>query len=101
MSENRLRALVEELRREFLRQHAAVKRRVVDRRVQELPYLVDDVKRMVELNDIINPLERIRKAFKDSEVPNPEDVEKLFQNLDNEVEKLKCAIDDLPGDGEV
>jgi hypothetical protein len=100
MSEKSPKALVEEMFREFLRQHSDVRKRVAAQRAQGLPFSEDDVKRLGELNRIINPLARIREALKDAVAPNPDDVEKLLKNLKDEVEKLNDDVGDLPGDGE-
>ncbi|HEX5752300.1 MAG TPA: hypothetical protein VFZ09_39205 [Archangium sp.] len=100
MSEKSLKALVDEMFREFRRQHGDVKKRLAAQHAQGLPYSKDDVARLGELNSIINPLERLRQALKHAVAPNPNDVETLLKNLNDEVKNLKDEAGDLPSDDE-
>jgi hypothetical protein len=100
MSEKSLKALVDEMFREFRRQHGDVKKRLAAQHAQGLPYSKDDVARLVELNSMINPLERLRQALKHAVAPNPDDVETLLKNLNDEVKNLKDEAGDLPSDDE-
>jgi len=100
MSEKNLKALIEDVLREFHSQHREVRKRVSAQREQGLPYSPEDVKRLGELNAIVNPLERALEALKHPVALTPDDVEKLLKNLKDEEERLKNNVGDRPSDEE-
>lgn len=100
MSENSFKAHIRDLLREFKRQHTEIATRTRTQRAQGLPYSPEDVKRLVELNALINPLGRALEAINRAVEPNPADLEKMSENVGNELERLAAEAENLQSDDE-
>jgi hypothetical protein len=100
MSDKSLNAQIRDLLREFKRQHKEVATRTQTQRVQSLPYAPEDVKRLGELNALINPLERVLEALNHAGDPNPADFEKISENVGKELERLEAKARRLQSDDE-